>query len=376
VCGVLGGKVSKRNTNVNKNCNILLHAERLRNCEESLKFHPFLGRIHQHAFKGQPLLLEVDNLNVRVCHGNETLKLLTGITFSLDAAEVFALVGESGCGKTTLARALTNLFPQPVDVLTEGSVWFDGRDLLSFSEDQLRLIRREEIRYVFQEPASALNPALRIGTQIRIASGSNPAREPGSIALADDSISHALQVMGITEPERLMTAYPHQLSVGTLQRLLIALAIAPRPKLLIADEPTSAVDAILRTQILDLLVDYCRTHGMALLLITHDLSLAQRHGQRVAVLYAGRIVEVARSEAFFESPLHPYSQLLLASTATKESTLETMPTTGGSVPSFSQLPDGCKFHPRCPKVQPDCMAHEPELQIVQHLRQVRCPYWK
>jgi len=182
--------------------------------------------------------------------------------------------------------------------------------------------------------------------------------------------------MGITDPAEVLNSYPHQLSVGTLQRILIAAAIAPHPRFLVADEPTSAVDAVLRYQILDLLVSICRNETMTLLLITHDLEIARRYGDRIAVIYAGRILEISTKDEYFQNPLHPYSQTLLSTLPTPTSSLDSMPSSSGSAPSFTELPSGCKFHPRCYKIQADCRKLEPELISTDNHRKVRCPYWK
>jgi oligopeptide/dipeptide ABC transporter ATP-binding protein len=189
-------------------------------------------------------------------------------------------------------------------------------------------------------------------------------------------MSQSFNAMGIKDLEKILGSYPHQLSVGTLQRILIAAAIAPRPRILIADEPTSAVDATQRYQILDLLQAYCKTHVMALLLITHDLQIARRYGDRIAVLYAGRIVEMSKQSDFFAKPLHPYSKMLLESVPDASASLESMPAASGAVPAITDLPSGCKFHPRCPKLQADCKEQESELLSIDQDHQVRCPYWK
>jgi oligopeptide/dipeptide ABC transporter ATP-binding protein len=189
-------------------------------------------------------------------------------------------------------------------------------------------------------------------------------------------MSQSFNAMGIKDLEKILGSYPHQLSVGTLQRILIAAAIAPRPRILIADEPTSAVDATQRYQILDLLQAYCKTHVMALLLITHDLQIARRYGDRIAVLYAGRVVEMSKQSDFFAKPLHPYSEMLLESVPDASASLESMPAASGAVPAITDLPSGCKFHARCPKLQADCKEQEPELLSIDQDHQARCPYWK
>jgi oligopeptide/dipeptide ABC transporter ATP-binding protein len=304
------------------------------------------------------------------------IELLHNISFSLEDREVFVLVGESGSGKTTLARALTNLFPRSLNISVHGTVQFGESNLIESEPSYLRRVRGKDIRYVFQEPGSAFNPALRVRSQVRFFSSSELNSRGGSKKGRDQSIRETLKVMGVEDPEEVLSSYPHQLSVGTLQRILIGAAIAPRPRLLIADEPTSAVDATQRYQILDLLHSYCKTHVMALLLITHDLQIARRYGDRIAVLYAGRIVEMSKQTDFFVKPFHPYSEMLLQSVTDASTSLESIPPASGTVPSIAELPSGCKFHPRCPKVQLNCRGQEPELLSIEQDRQVRCPYWK
>jgi oligopeptide/dipeptide ABC transporter ATP-binding protein len=322
------------------------------------------------------MLLYVQALSVHVPSGGSPIELLHEITFSLTSGEVFVLVGESGSGKTTLARALTNLFPLTLDASTHGRIEFDGSDLLKISPRSMRQVRRKRIRYVFQEPGVALNPALRLRSQTRFLTSQGRGGHDGATAADEQSFHQSLSAMGITDPAEVLNSYPHQLSVGTLQRVLIAAAIAPHPRFLIADEPTSAVDAVLRYQILDLLVSICRTEAMTLLLITHDLEIARRYGDRIGVLYAGRILEISRKDEFFQTPLHPYSQMLLRTLPTPTSSLDSLPSSSRSVPSFLELPSGCKFHPRCYKVQADCKGLEPELLSTSDERRVRCPYWK
>jgi oligopeptide/dipeptide ABC transporter ATP-binding protein len=322
------------------------------------------------------MLLNVQALSVHVSLHGRSIELLHDVTFSLTLGEVFVLVGESGSGKTTLARSLTSLFPPGHGTSIHGRVEFDGSDLLRIEPRSLRRLRRKQIRYIFQEPGIALNPAFRLRSQTRFltAEARNGPGNAGTVR--EHSFHQSLRAMGITDPAEVLNSYPHQLSVGTLQRILIAAAIAPHPRFLVADEPTSAVDAVLRYQILDLLVSICRNEAMTLLLITHDLEIARRYGDRIAVIYAGRILEISTKDEYFQNPLHPYSQTLLSTLPTPTSSLDSMPAGSGSAPSFTALPTGCKFHPRCYKVQPDCRKLEPELISTDNHRKVRCPYWK
>jgi oligopeptide/dipeptide ABC transporter ATP-binding protein len=322
------------------------------------------------------VVLKVDGIGVTARLNGQPVELLHNISFALEEGEVFVLVGESGSGKTTLARGLTNLFPRNLNISVHGVVRFGEANLFTSDPSSLRKVRGTDIRYVFQEPSSAFNPALRVRSQVRLLSFSQPNFGNDTKKARDEAIRQSLKVMGIGEPEEVLSSHPHELSVGTLQRILIAAAIAPRPRLLIADEPTSAVDAVLRFQILDLLASFCKKDAMTLLLITHDLEIAQRCGNRIAVLYAGRILEISRKDEFFRNPLHPYSQMLLRSLPTSTSSLDSMASATGSVPSLTELPSGCKFHPRCYKAQADCKEFEPGLISTNNQRQVRCPYWK
>jgi oligopeptide/dipeptide ABC transporter ATP-binding protein len=322
------------------------------------------------------VVLNVDGVEVLAPSNGRSIELLHDISFALKEGEVFVLAGESGSGKTTLARALTNLFPRSLDISLRGAVRFGEANLLTCELSMLRKIRGADIRYVFQEPSSSFNPTLRVRAQVRLLSSSQWDSGTGSKKVRDEAMSQSFNAMGIKDLEKILSSYPHQLSVGTLQRILIAAAIAPRPRLLIADEPTSAVDANQRYQILDLLQAYCRMHAMAILLITHDLQIARRYGDRVAVLYAGRIVETSKQTDFFAKPLHPYSKMLLESVPSASASLESMSPASGAVPAIADLPSGCKFHPRCPKVQMDCKEQEPELLSIDQDHRVRCPYWK
>jgi ABC-type glutathione transport system ATPase component len=248
---------------------------------------------------GKANLLEVEGFSVGIADGDVMRPLIEDISFTLAGGEILGIVGESGSGKTTMARGLTNLFPPGGPVRLSGSVRFEGRELL----------RTSSIRYVFQEPASALNPALRIGTQFRIL------QSPAGSAPGDRLASTAVEVLrraGVKDPAGILASYPHQLSVGTLQRILISMALLGSPKLLIADEPTSAVDATHRRLLLELLAEECRTSGMGMILTAHDLSVARSYADTVAVFYAGRIVEISPKEEFFKHPRHPYSSALLS----------------------------------------------------------------
>ncbi len=274
------------------------------------------------------------------------------------------MLGESGSGKTVLSRALTRLFPLSSLISVQGSVVFEGRSLHEMDERELTPIRRSMIRYVFQDPMDSLNPLATIRKQLRLAHD--------GAAHDDRALSEALDLVGLTNGAEVLELYPHQLSVGMAQRVCIAMALLPSPALLIADEPTSAVDASLRYRLLDLLAAIQRKRGMAMILITHDLDVARCYGDRVLVIYRGRIIESGPRRDFFATPLHPYSRLLIeaipqegASTAAPQG--QTQPI-AGNVPPFA----GCRFQLNCRIAQAKCAASEPELDLLPSGREVRC----
>jgi oligopeptide/dipeptide ABC transporter ATP-binding protein len=299
--------------------------------------------------------------------------ILHGIDFAIGHGEILAVVGESGSGKTTLAVALTKLFLPFSGYEISGEVIFHQHNLLQTDDRTMRQIRGHSIRYIFQEPAQSWNPIARIKTQYTDAIRSiTPMHQREAVEKATIDLKH----VGIEQPDDVLNAFPHELSVGTLQRVLIALALSPRPTLIIADEPTSSVDAPLRFQLLDLLDAARKNNNTSVILITHDLEIAQRYGDTIAVMYAGRIVEAAPKQEFFNSPLHPYSLMLY-----QGSRLTTSSSTDSIVHSdttglFLEEPSGCTYHPLCHKAADDCTTTEPLLASIDAERKVRCPYWK
>jgi ABC-type dipeptide/oligopeptide/nickel transport system ATPase component len=249
-------------------------------------------------------MLQVEHLSVRVQSNAELKTLVDRATFALHEGKTLALVGESGCGKTTLTRALTRLFPPSMQPALDGTVHFNGTDLSTCTDATLRAIRRKHIRYVFQEPQQALNPLLRVQKQMMLASGTD--------SLSDTAMHEALHSVGLQNAHDIMQLYPHQLSIGMAQRVMLAMALLPRPSLLIADEPTSAVDASLRLEILRLL----KSLHTSLILVTHDLAVAYQLADDVAVMHDGRIIEHSPVADFFRRPSHDYSRLLLSATET------------------------------------------------------------
>ncbi len=306
-------------------------------------------------------LLQLEDLRAAFYTPAGLLPAVTGVSFSLRAGETLGLVGESGCGKTVTALAILRLLPPQTSVQT-GRVWFAGQDLMALSPAAIRAIRGNRLAMIFQEPMTALNPVLTIGDQIsevlRLHRGMS-SREAWAEA------GRTLVQVGIADPEARLRQYPHQLSGGLRQRALIAMALVCRPQLVIADEPTTALDVTIQAQILALLSELQATLNMALLLISHNLGVVAQITDRVAVMYAGRIVETAPKTALFAQPRHPYTQGLLASVPklnflAARSRLAAIP---GQVPSLAEVPPGCPFQPRCPHAFAPCQEPPPWFQV-------------
>jgi oligopeptide/dipeptide ABC transporter ATP-binding protein len=302
-------------------------------------------------------LLEVSDLCTSFEGQGASACVVDGVELALDAGETLGLVGESGCGKTLTALSILGLVPPPGRIV-RGAIRFRGRDLRALPERELRLLRGKELAMVFQEPASALDPVFSAGEQLsevlrRHERLSRRAARERAIAL--------LAEVGLSDAPARARAYPHELSGGQRQRVLIAIAIACRPRLLLADEPTSALDVTVQAEILALLSALQRRHGMGFLLITHDLSVAARCAWRVAVMYAGRIVEEARAAELFRRPRHPYTIALLRARPAAAPPGTRLAAIPGQVPSPLRRPEGCAFHPRCPLARERCQLEEPRL---------------
>jgi len=310
-------------------------------------------------------LLEIRDLTTAFPGEDRLLKAVDGVSFSLQKGEVLCLVGESGCGKSMTALSILRLVPSPGSIIG-GEVLFDGRDLMTMSAEDMRLIRGDRISMVFQEPMSALNPVFTLGDQVsevlRVHKGMNH----------KEALLKATQLLGqvsIPDPERRAGEYPHQMSGGMQQRALIAMAMACEPDLLIADEPTTALDVTVQAQILRLMEGLIRGRDRSLLLITHDLGVVAEVADRVCVMYAGVIVEISPVKPLFAQPEHPYTMGLMASLPLAgQKHFHPIP---GSVPDLADVPSGCRFHPRCPRAQEVCARDEPEL-VEKGGRAVRC----
>lgn len=318
---------------------------------------------------GDPLL-DVRDLQIRFGRGERAARAVNGVSFILRPGETLALVGESGSGKSVTALSLARLVPEPPGRHAGGTIAYRGDDVMALPGDGLRRLRGGEIGYIFQEPSQSLNPVMRISAQLREA-----LRLHRPDADADREITDLLARVGLPEPELVARRFPHELSGGMQQRVMIAMALAPRPKLLVADEPTTALDVTVQAQILSLLASLQRQFGMAILLITHNLGLVAEIAHRVAVLYAGRIVEQGPVEDILTAPRHPYTRALLAAVPRLEGSEGAVQGIEGLVPDPRWLPSGCTFHPRCAFAREACRTQEPPLEL-DGARSVRCLFWK
>jgi peptide/nickel transport system ATP-binding protein len=317
-------------------------------------------------------MLSIENLQVELDSESGLVRAIDGLRLAIERGETFALVGESGCGKSMTALALMRLLPEN-GVVTAGDIHIgagrDAVDVLGLPESRMRSVRGGRIGMIFQEPATSLNPVMKIGDQIVEAI---EAHTPLRGAAARTKAIDWLRRVGIPEPERRIDEYPFRMSGGQKQRVMIAIAIAAEPDFLIADEPTTALDVTIQAQILDLLKDLQREHRMGLLLITHDLAVVAGMAHRVALMYAGQIIEVAPAEAFFATPLHPYAQALLRAVPGSERRAGPLEAIAGTVPPLTQHFAGCRFAPRCAQVMPHCAGTVPTLDEVASRHQVRC----
>ena len=282
-------------------------------------------------------------------------KVLNGVSFEIREGEIFGLVGETGCGKSVTALSILRLLPPNAEI--SGEILFKGENLLEKSEEEMRKLRGKEISIVFQDPMTSLNPLFKIGEQmldvIMLHEGMDK----------DEALEHAkklLSAVGLPDPERILNSYPHELSGGMRQRVMIAMALSSNPSLLIADEPTTALDVTIQKQILELILKLRDEYNFSVLLITHDLGVVAEVCDRVGVMYAGNIVEVAPTEELFENPLHPYTKGLLSVVPDPRAKKPLKPLRG-SVPSLLNPPGGCRFHPRCDYVMEVCKRVKPEL---------------
>jgi len=324
---------------------------------------------------GEKPLLEVSGLRTSFATRDGIVRAVDGISFSVDRGEIMGLVGESGCGKSVTSLSIMRLVPPPGRI-EAGTVSFEGRDLLKLRPEQMRSIRGQQVAMIFQQPTSSLNPVWDVGRQIgetlEIHRGMRR-RDARKRAL------ELLQLVGIPDPERRLRSYPHELSGGMAQRIMIAMALACEPDLLIADEPTTALDVTIQAQILDLLRNLRDELGTAIILITHDLGVVAEMCDRVAVMYAGEIVEETDVGRLFRDPRHPYTRGLIGSIPVPGDVSRDLAVIPGNVPNLIDLPGGCRFAPRClARVEEDVVLapdHHPELRTVEGGHDVRCWLW-
>ena len=316
------------------------------------------------AAKAEDLILDVKNLKTVFFTNSGLFKAVDDVSFNVRRGETLAIVGESGCGKSVCALSIMRLVPNPPGKIVGGSVTLEGTDLLELDEETMRSIRGNRMSMIFQEPMTSLNPVIRIGDQITEAVRLH---QDMSAKQASAHAVEMLRLVRIPEPERRAREYPHQLSGGMRQRAMIAMALACRPALLIADEPTTALDVTIQAQILALIVELQRELGTGLILITHDLGVVAQTAQRVIVMYAGKKVEEASVDDLFADPRHPYTRGLMASMpavislgAKTDVRLTEIP---GMVPSLTNLPEGCAFAPRCKMAIDRCRSEYPPLEV-------------
>jgi oligopeptide/dipeptide ABC transporter ATP-binding protein len=316
-------------------------------------------------------LLEIKNLKLEFTSGDRNLRAVDDVSITIDAGETVCLVGESGCGKSVTALSIAQLVPMPPAKYVGGEILLNGRDVLKMSKQELRDIRGGVVSYIFQDPSASLNPVFRVGNQIK---ESLKLHRPDKAT--NEEVIRLLKLVGIPAPESRIKDYPHQMSGGMQQRVMIAMALASEPKLLVADEPTTALDVTIQAQILELLLDLKKRLGMSILLITHNLGIVGDIADRVAVMYAGQVVEMSPAKDLLKRPLHPYTKALMNSVPKLSGNEQRLKAIPGNVPTLGNFPSGCRFYPRCPSAHPECANTMPQLVEVEPQRWVRCLYPK
>jgi len=321
------------------------------------------------------VLLSIRDLSVTFHTDEGLVRAVNGVSYDVRQGKTLAVVGESGCGKSVTALSVLRLIPDPPGKITNGEILFRGTDLVTADEKYMQSIRGNEIAMIFQEPMTSLNPVYTIGDQIV------EAIEQHQDKKGEDAWNHAIEMLrqvGIADPEQRVNEYPHQMSGGMRQRVIIAMSLSCDPSLIIADEPTTALDVTIQAQILELLGDLQKKNNMSVVLITHDLGVVAENADDVVVMYASRIVETGNVADIFDEPLHPYTQGLLRSLPKIGLDQERLKVIGGSVPDPLKFPEGCKFHPRCPIGCDDqrCKTVEPELRQIKPGRCSACWHTK
>lgn len=316
-------------------------------------------------------VLDVRNLKTSFHTSQGLIPAVDDVSFHVDRGETLGIVGESGCGKSVTSLSILRLVPNPPGVIEAGEIMFEGQNLLSYSDSAMRKVRGNEIAMIFQEPLTSLNPVFTIGNQI---SEAIMLHQGLGSAKAIERTIEMLKLVGIPLPERRVKEYPFELSGGMRQRVMIAMALSCNPKLLIADEPTTALDVTIQAQILRLMKQLKKDIGMAIMLITHDLGVVAEMAQRVIVMYAGKIVEEAPVIPLFRKPFHPYTSGLMDSIPQLDVEKKRLHVIKGTVPNLADMPGGCRFNPRCPYADDKCRTQEPDLIEVGEDRKVRCWY--
>jgi len=314
-------------------------------------------------------LLEIKNLTTEFKQDKGTVTAVHNVSFDINKGEILGLVGESGCGKSVTSLSIMRLLIDTSGKITGGEVILDGKNINDVPEREMRQIRGKKMAMIFQEPMTSLNPCMRIDKQIMeaILLHNNITKKE-----AYERAFQVLKSVGIPDPKNTLQSFPHQLSGGMSQRVMIAMAMSCEPELLIADEPTTALDVTIQAQILELMVKIKNENNMGILMITHDLGVVARMCSRVVVMYAGRVMEEASVEELFANPLHPYTKGLIASVPKLGSNVSSLPSIPGSVPDLSVMPKGCKFAPRCGYAMDICHEEEPELKLVKEGERRKC----
>ena len=319
-------------------------------------------------------LLEVKDLRTQFKRGKKDwITAVNGVSFNVNPGEIVGLVGESGCGKSVTSLSVMRLHNERLTKIS-GSIKFGGKEVLDLTTSEMQSMRGNEMSMIFQEPMSALDPIMRIEDQLAEAISLHNSNM--SKAEIHERCVNALKLVGIPEPEMTLRNYPHELSGGMCQRVMIAMAMSCEPKLLIADEPTTALDVTIQAQILALMEDIRNRRNTGILLITHDLGVVAETCSRVIVMYAGNIVEEAPVKELFANPQHPYTEGLIASVPRLGKRLHRLPSIPGSVPDLSVMPEGCRFAPRCKYAQDSCKQKLPELQTVSEGHRCACPFYR
>jgi peptide/nickel transport system ATP-binding protein len=315
------------------------------------------------------MLLEIKNLQIDFVSNESVVRAVDGVSLSIASGETLCIVGESGCGKSATALSVARLLPSPPAKYSGGEILVEGQNVLKASKAALRNIRGRVVSYVFQDASVSLNPVFQIGTQIK-----ETLKLHRPQTATDAEVVRLLKLVGIPASESRLKNYPHEMSGGMQQRVMIAMALASQPKLLVADEPTTALDVTIQAQILELLKGLKERLGMSLLLITHNLGIVTEIADRVAVMYAGQIVEMAPARELLKRPLHPYTRALMNSVPKLGADVDRLTAIPGAVPRAGDFPKGCRFYPRCPTAKPECAETMPELVEVEPNRWLRCLY--